>query len=176
MFDPERIVEDVARQTSAYLNQFLKGIGETTWDGVIRRDSPLVEDIRLLVQVANNDIPGDLADEDFMNDVETAIDSVCRKWFSSPGNPHQYEIPAKFWNTELGQVIRHCQLWLRGDDLITYTEAAGILWPDDDVQVARMRIKRMVERGELTGYSDPQESNPQHAARVSRGEIEQRQK
>jgi hypothetical protein len=186
MFDPERIVEDVAHQTSAYFGQFLKtmfrdkaealnAIEGDSWGDAIRQDSPLTEAVRLLVRVANNDIPGDLADEDLLGDVEAAIDSVCGKLFASPGNPHHYEIPVQFWNTELGQVIRHCQLWLRGDDLITYTEAAGILWPNDDVQAARMRIKRMVERGELTGYSDPQENNPQRAARVSRLEIEQRQ-
>ncbi len=60
------------------------------------------------------------------------------------------------------------------DYFLTYTEAAEILFPDANLQSARMRIRRMVERGELTAYIDPRENNPQHAARVSRQEVEDR--
>jgi hypothetical protein len=124
------------------------------------------------VRVANGEIPGDLADELLMSDVDVAMEAICKQLFTAPGSQQRYAIPSQFWNTDLGAVIQHCQLWLRGDDLISYTEAAVILWPNDDVQAARMRIKRMVERGELTHYADPHENNPQRAARVSRQEIE----
>lgn len=183
MFDADRITRDVIQQMSGYLGRFLRtlfptgelppALSETDWQALLDRPNALSNDIRRLVRVANGDIPADQADDLFMEDVQDSIRSVCKTLFAAPGSPHAYEIPPLFWGTELGRVVRHCQLWLRGDDLITYTEAAEILFPDADLQIARMRIKRMVERGELTAYIDPRENNPQHAARVSRQEVEE---
>jgi hypothetical protein len=181
MFDTDDITQDVIQQFSEYLSQLVKmllrdkknlsRLQTENWDEVVADLSPLRDEIRLLTRVANGDIPGDLADEDLLGDVEDAIDSVCSRLFLAPGSPHQVAIPPTFWTTPLGQVIRHCQMWLRGDDLISYTEAAELLWPEDDIQVARMRIKRLVERGVLSAYTDPHENNPQRAARVSRAEV-----
>jgi hypothetical protein len=181
MFDPDEITRNVIQQLNGYLAQLVKTLlrdkanlvrlETENWDAVVTELSPLKEEIRLLTRVANGDIPGDLADEDLIGDVEDAIDSVCSQLFCAPGSSRQYAVPPTFWNTPLGQVIRHCQVWLRGDDLITYTEAAELLWPDDDIQAARMRIKRLVERGVLSGYIEPRENNPQRAARVSRLEV-----
>jgi hypothetical protein len=67
------------------------------------------------------------------------------------------------------------QAWLRHDDLIGYTEAAQLLFPDlaqANIQASRMRVKRMVERGELMMYIDPSEPNPTQQARLSRQAIE----
>lgn len=186
VFDADRITQDVIDQMRAYLDQLQRSIQiEATnlqnqnSDDTARQTSDgqnltLEGCIRLLARVANGEVPADMADDLFMGDVTEAVDLVCKSLFGAPGNPHHYPIPPQFWDTELGQAIRHCQLWLRGDDLITYTEAASLLWPDDDAQVARMRIKRMVERGELSAYADPNESNRQRAGRVSRQEITQR--
>ncbi|MBZ0305667.1 MAG: hypothetical protein K8I82_06330 [Anaerolineae bacterium] len=178
MFDSKQLTQEVLQQMTAHFAHLvhtllqdktnLPRLVTDDWAAVIDHLTSLKQDIRLLTQIANGDIPGDLADDDLMNDVSQAIESVCRALFSSP---RQYTIPSAFWNTELGRVIQHCQVWLRGDDLISYTEAAELLWPQESVQAARMRLKRMVERGELTAYTDPQENNPQHAARVSRAEV-----
>jgi hypothetical protein len=181
MFDPDEITQDVIRQLNSHLAQLVKTLlrdkanlvrlATENWDQVAAELSPLKGEIRLLTRVANGDFPGDLADENLIEDVENAIDSVCSRLFLTPGSPYQLAIPAAFWDTSLGQVIRHCQVWLRGDDLITYTEAAELLWPDDDIQAARMRIKRLVERGVLSSYTEPRENNPQRNARVSRAEV-----
>ncbi len=178
MFNADKISSDLIEQISHHLSRLMRHLlgefAQVPLPDQIRQDSaPLLEQVRLLVRVANGDIPGDLADEDCLADVEEAIDSICQALFAAPGSPRRYTIPNSFWDTDLGQVIRQCQMWQRGDDLITFTEAAEIMWPDQDVQAARMRIKRMVERGELTGYTDPRASNPQHAARVSRLEVEE---
>jgi hypothetical protein len=181
MFDLDEITRDTIRRLNSYLAQLVKTLlrdkanlarlEAENWDQVATELSPLKDDIRLLTRVANGDFPGDLADENLIEDVENAIDSVCSRLFLSPGSLHHVVIPPAFWNTPLGQVIRHCQVWLRGDDLITYTEAAELLWPDDDIQAARMRIKRLVERGMLSSYTEPRENNPQRNARVSRAEV-----
>ena len=181
MFETDRIIQGLDEQLSAYFRRALRrlfdddtvpALDDEAWQTAIQNNPKVRDAIRLLVRVANGEIPGDLADDIMMGDVEDSIQAVFRLLFVSPGNPQHVEVPAQFWSSELGQVIQHCQLWLRGDDLISYTEAADILWPDDDVQVARMRLKRMVKRGELTSYRDPTENNPQRSARVSRLEVE----
>lgn len=183
MFDINQITESLAIQISLYYRQTLSLFfddeslpenlkDEVAWQKAIEQNTTLMTPLRLLIRVANNEIPGDLADQLMMDDVNDAIQIICKILFSSPGNLRRYEIPHLFWETELGQVIRHCQLWLRGDDLISYTEAAAILFPELPHQTARMRLKRMVERGELTRYVDPNENNPQRSARVSREEVE----
>jgi hypothetical protein len=181
MFDPDEITQDVIQQLNRHLARLVKTLlrdeanlarlEAENWDQVATGLSPLKDEIRLLTRVANGDFPGDLADENLIEDVESAIESVCSRLFRTPGNPRQLIIPSSFWDTSLGHVIRHCQVWLRGDDLITYTEAAQLLWPDDDLQAARMRIKRLVDRGVLSHYTDPRENNPQRNARVSRAEV-----
>lgn len=176
MFDSNRIIQDIKAKIDIYVNKILKKLMDNdsvsiTYQGDTEQKLSVDDDIHLLVKIANSDIPGDLADDIILGDVEDSINTVLNLLFASPGNLHHYAVPDQFWHTELGKVIRHCQLWLRGDDLINYTEAAAILYPDDEVQVARMRIKRMVERGELSAYLDPTENNPQRAARVSREEV-----
>jgi hypothetical protein len=174
VFDAEQITRDVIDQVRRYMTRLMQQSAADAMTTIPNfEDTPLEKAIRLLVRVANGDFPADMADEDFSQDVEAAITMVTRVLFTSPGSPRDTAIPAQFWQGEMGSVIRHCQLWLRGDDLITFSEAAEMLFPGENVQAARMRIKRMVERGELVGYSDPSERNPQKAARVSRQEAEQ---
>jgi hypothetical protein len=71
-------------------------------------------------------------------------------------------------------VLARAQAWLRHDDLISLTEAAQLLFPgiaDTNLQAARMRVKRLTERGELMVYLAPDEPNPTQQARVSRQAI-----
>lgn len=124
--------------------------------------SPLRDQLELLVAVANGDHghePGIVA--------ETA-QAVCEVLFTSAMT---YEIPSAFWRTELGQVIAHCQLWLRGDDLISITEAAQIL-RGDTKKADLMAVRRLIAHGALTEYFDPTEKNPVRQPRVSRTEVE----
>lgn len=181
MFDAKQIQSDIASQITHYFRRTLKiilnssdlaSLDDKAWQTAIQQNDEITRAIQLLVRVANHEIPGDLADDVLMGAVEEAIQLLSKVLFASPGNPLHYQIPPHFWQTDLGQVIRYCQLWLRGDDLISYTEAATILYPEEALQTARMRIKRMIERGELTPYCDPTENNPQRSARVSREEVE----
>ncbi|MBE7474653.1 MAG: hypothetical protein HS114_36440 [Anaerolineales bacterium] len=59
--------------------------------------------------------------------------------------------------------------------MISYTEAAQILFKDlagQNIQAARMRIKRLVERGELMSYLALDEVNPTQQVRISRQAVE----
>lgn len=68
-------------------------------------------------------------------------------------------------------VVRQCQVRSRGDDLITYSEAATII-TGANTQAARMTIQRLVSSGELSRFEDLSEPNPQRRGRVSRAEVE----
>ncbi|MCQ3980105.1 MAG: hypothetical protein DPW09_42350 [Anaerolineae bacterium] len=65
--------------------------------------------------------------------------------------------------------------WASRTNLISYTEAAQILFKDlagQNIQAARMRIKRLVERGELMSYLALDEVNPTQQVRISRQAVE----
>jgi hypothetical protein len=64
---------------------------------------------------------------------------------------------------------------LRRDDLISFSEAAQILFPvlaRTNLQAARMRLKRLAERGDIMIYLAPDEPNPTQQVRVSRQAVE----
>lgn len=176
-YNVNEITQQTLGQVSSYLARFLQAtfIGgadltpaldpATPWQASIYTLSPLAEQIRELVAYANGEAPASEL-------IADTIQRVAEVLFVAPGDGNAYDIPDHFWSSPLGQVIRTCQVRSRGDDLITYTEAARLLWPDLDPQVARMRLQRMVERDDLTHYTDPAEPNPQRAGRLSRAEIE----
>lgn len=73
-------------------------------------------------------------------------------------------IPASFWTqSAMGQVMGRIQAWLKRDDLITSTAVARILFRElakENIQAARMRVKRLVEGGKLMSYVALYEANP----------------
>jgi len=85
-------------------------------------------------------------------------------------------IPGSFrTQSDIGQVMGQVQAWLRRDDLITYAAAAHILFSalvKENIQAARMSIKRLVERGKLMSYVDLDEANPTQQTRVSKLTVE----
>ena len=104
MFDANRIVQDITGQMSGYFRRTLRSLFDSdvlptpvldddAWQSAIQQNTSMIDAIRLLVRVANNEIPGDLADEIVMGEVEDAIQLVCKMLFASPGNPRHYEIP-----------------------------------------------------------------------------------
>lgn len=134
-----------------------------------RQQSPIGEQIATLCRIANGEITRDGNDE-LAGEVMEMTQSIAETLYSTPLE-YSYSIPNEFWRTELGQVIMLAQMWARGDELITISEAAEILY-GENTQAARMRVKRMIERGDLTCYVDADESNPQRETRLSRNEVE----
>lgn len=131
---------------------------------------PVVEEIALLCRVANGDIDRESADEFFVGEIMETTQGLAELLYTPPGE-YGYRIPSEFWCTDLGQVIIRAQVWCRGDDLLTLSEAAELAFGKNS-QKNRMRLKRMVNRGDLTEYFDPHETNPTHRTRVSRLQIE----
>jgi len=124
--------------------------------------SPLRGQLELLVAVAN----GDHSHNPHI--VAETVQAVTETLFTSAMT---YDVPSAFWRTDLGQVIAHCQVWLRGDDLISVTEAARILRGSAET-ADLMYVSRLIERDVLTAYYDPFETNPTQRRRVSRAEVD----
>lgn len=129
--------------------------------------SPLREIIHTLCRVVNEQPE---RDEQTVYEVMDMTQSLVETLYSNPLDG-SYIVPEHFWTTELGQLIMLAQLWARGDELITLSEAAQILRgsvEDRDLVYVNDQIKR----GRLTRYTEPDEPNPQRAGRVSRQQVE----
>lgn len=175
MFDAKAI----SREVVGKINQHIQHVFMAAfWGGAPKPDtaqmlveayesSPIVEEVTTLVRFANGE-----AEEDFEGEIQETIQGLCELLFVPIGEHYSYTIPDEFWNTPLGQVMAYCQVKLRGDDLITISEAAQLLRGSADNRDL-VAVNGYIERGKLKAYIDPQEPNPTKARRVSKQEVEQ---
>lgn len=124
--------------------------------------SPMREMIETLCRVVNEKPERDDA---LTFEVMDMTQTIAETLYSAPLE-NSYTIPDSFWSSDLGQLIMQAQLWARGDQLITLSEAARILRGSAETRDL-VYINDLITRGKLTRYIDPGEPNPQHAGRVS---------
>lgn len=179
MFDSATITHALTTQVFAHychLGRMLSGVEPHLAPDSSFLHGPLHHDIRLLVRVANEELDRTTVDDETIAAVLDAVHRVVDVLTIPAGGSPVVTVSSALWSQPgIGQVLTHVHAWLRQDDLIGYTEAAHLLFPDlahQNMQAARMRIKRMVERGEVLSYLDPAEPNPTHQTRVSRQAIE----
>jgi len=179
MFDPTTIADDVVSR----VNEHHQRIGHSlVWPHADSRSfadgppTPLHADIARFVQIANGEHNRTTADDQTIGELIERFQTLLDLLFLPATGRYAYRIPVSFWEQPgIGQVLARVQAWLRQDDLIPLTEAAQLLFPDvarTNLQAARMRVKRLTERGELMVYLAPDEPNPTQQARVSRQAIE----
>lgn len=94
------------------------------------------------------------------------IQDVMERLFASPLLAVYGPPPNEFWTTPLGQMVALALARVRGDDLITITEAAAILG------VTVQAVSNRITAGDLRAIPDPNEPNPQKRNRVLRSEVE----
>jgi hypothetical protein len=178
MFDTTTITDDVVQRVTQHYHQIERCL---TWPAAESGAAPnfatpLHADIARFVHIANGQIDRALVDDQTIGETIERFQRLLDLLFAPASGLYAYTVPPSFWTqTAIGQVLAHVQAWLRHDDLIGYTEAAQLLFPEParaNIQAARMRVKRMVERGELMSYIDPSEPNPTQQARLSRQAIE----
>lgn len=133
--------------------------------------SPIGEEIKLLCRVANGEIDRATADELTVGEVAETIQGVCETLFVAPGGTYAYVIPNAFWETQLGEVVARCQLWVRDGNLIGISDAAKILRGSAS-QSNLMYVRSLINAGRLSSYPDFDEPNPQRRTRLSRVEVE----
>ena len=179
MFDTPSIAHDVVSR----ITQHVHHIGQNlAWPDTLRPRStaqsptPIHADIARFVQIANGAVDRTTADDQTIGELIERFQNLLDLLFLPANGQYSYRIPTTFWSeTGIGQVLARVQAWLRHDDLISLSEAAQVLFPtlaETNLQAARMRVKRLTERGDLMIYLAPDEPNPTQQARVSRQAIE----
>ena len=179
MFDIDAITRDVVNRVLTHYRQ----VGQHLyWDGSSDspdapfQSSPLYDEIKLLIRVAQGEFDREAVSDQTVGEIIDTLQGIIDLLFARANGAYAYTIPPSFWSQPgIGQVLGRVQAWLRRDDLITYTEAAQILFGElaqRNIQAARMRIKRLVERGKLMSYVALDEANPTKRMRVSRLTVE----
>ena len=179
MFDPTTIADDVVSRVSEHYQRLGRSLAWPQTDSAssaVRPPTPLHADITRFVLIANAEQDRAIADDQTIGELIERFQHLLDLLFLPATGRYAYRIPATFWSEPgIGQVLARVQAWLRHDDLIPLTEAAQLLFPDvarTNLQAARMRVKRLTERGELMVYLAPDEPNPTQQVRVSRQAIE----
>jgi hypothetical protein len=179
MFDAMTIADDVVSRVSDHYQRIghnLAWLEADSCSPAVRPPTPLHADIARFVQIANGEHNRATADDQLIGELIERFQNLLDLLFLPATRRYAYRIPVTFWEEPgIGQVLARVQAWLRQDDLIPLTEAAQLLFPDvarTNLQAARMRVKRLTERGELMVYLAPDEPNPTQQARVSRQAIE----
>jgi hypothetical protein len=179
MFDPEAISREVVGRVQAHyqkIGRYLYRDGSADPPDTPFRSSPLRDEVIALVRIANGEVDRALADEQMIGAIVESVQRMIELLFVRADESYAYTVPDTFWlQPGIGQVLAHVQAWLRRDDLIGYTEAAHLLFDElaeENIQAARMRVRRLVERGALMSYVDPDEANPTRRMRVSRQAVD----
>jgi len=179
MFDVTVIADDVVSRATQHYHHIGQSLVWPDTDqplSPMRPPTPLHADIARFVEIANGAMDRATADDQTIGELIERFQNLLDVLFLPANGQYTYRIPASFWSQPgIGQVLARVQAWLRHDDLISFTEAAQLLFPDiarANMQAARMRVKRLTERGELMVYVAPDEPNPTQQTRVSRQAVE----
>lgn len=173
-FDAEKIVRETVGNVLGFYHHMALRLhwGGSADNPVLPLESsPLGEEIRLLVRVANGEIDRDKTDDMQVYEVGDTIQSICETLFVAPAGAYSYWIPDSFWASELGQIISLCQLWIDRDTLITQSEAAVILF-GSATDAALVKVRRLIDNEKLRRYLALDEPNPQRSGRLSRKSVE----
>lgn len=179
MFDASTLTADIVGRVQS---QAVRLSGSLRWPNTLegpQRDQypgPLHADIDLFVRIANGQIERTQADDELVGMVVERLQELLDALFLPAYGRAAYYVPPSFWHEPgIGLVLARVQAWLRSDDMIGLTEAAQLLFPElarDNLQAARMRVRRLVNRGTLMSYIAPDEPNPTQQLRVSRQALE----
>lgn len=102
-----------------------------------------------------------LATDEDPGEMYEICQSMAEWLFSIPGTS-AYTIPAEWYETPMGALWGMAFAKVQGDELITITQAAEI------AGVSMQAIAQRIDRGTLTGYTDPSAPNPQKSRRLVR--------
>lgn len=130
--------------------------------------SPLHDDMRLLVSIANGERT---RTDEGVAEAGAALARVMDAFFGTAYGEGLL-VPEALWDTRLGVLLSRVRWWISMDDLISIS-AAAILAYGENTQATRMRIARAIEHGTLQWVPDPSVANPQQRKRVLRSEVEQ---
>jgi hypothetical protein len=79
--------------------------------------------------------------------------------------PVTHRTPEEFWNTPVGFMVLKARLWAEKDRLISLSEAADLS------RLSLSAISQRISRGQIQGYRDPGEPNPQRSRRIRHSDL-----
>jgi hypothetical protein len=74
--------------------------------------------------------------------------------------PITHKTPEEFWATPVGYMVLRALVWAEQDKLISLSEAA------EQSGMSLSVLSQRISRGQIMGYRDPFEKNPQRARRI----------
>lgn len=81
--------------------------------------------------------------------------------------PITHRTPDEFWTTPVGYMVLRALVWAEQDQLISLSDAADISGMSLSV------LSQRISRGQIQGYRDPKEKNPQRARRIRLSDLQQ---
>ncbi len=79
--------------------------------------------------------------------------------------PITHKTPEEFWATPVGYMVLRALVWAEQDRLISLSEAA------EQSGMSLSVLSQRISRGQIMGYRDPLEKNPQRARRIRQSDL-----
>ena len=98
----------------------------------------------------------------------TSVVADCQafqSWLNQ--TPITHRTPDEFWTTPVGYMVLRALVWAEQDQLISLSDAAEISGMSLSV------LSQRISRGQIPGYRDPKEKNPQRARRIRLSDLQQ---
>jgi hypothetical protein len=170
-FDAAQIADETISWLTEHVTRLSHKLSIGGWHPGVAPDRdfvPLRAEIEDLCRIANGEIDRATASEELVGETNELIQDIaelCAWWWTA-----EYQIPQSWRETDLGRAWDAARFWLLSDDMMTLSDAAAQMGYAAD-STGLSRIDRLIERGKLSIYIDPSESNPRRARRVSKREV-----
>lgn len=169
----EEFVQAIMARVEDWQHEVAAALGEPSappGGADVVASSPLQQQLRLLLRVANGEITRGNAPQPMVQAVETGVAQLLKILLGNPLHT-QAPFPADFWQSDLGVLVSRVRWWLWADELITISNAATLAFGENS-QANRMKIVRAIDSGLLDWVPDPSVVNPQQNRRVLRPQVE----
>lgn len=171
-FDAEKIAAETISLLTDHISRLSHRLSIGGWHPGVKPESdfvPLRAEIDLLCRAANGEIDRADASAETIGEIQELIQDIAE--LTSPYWTAFYTIPADWRETDLGRAWDAARYWLMSADMISLADAARLLYDAADAADLN-KLDRLVQRGDLTEYIDPTESNPRRARRILKSDVQ----
>jgi hypothetical protein len=133
---------------------------------------PLAAQVKVFERIERGSLDRRTTDPTFVDEVEQAVEQLLAVLYT-PLDGRPFVLPRDAWtHSPLMKLLASVTYWLYQDDLISLAEAARWLY-GDSTDARLMRVRRLIERGQLRHYWLPGREAKQRSYLVRRSEVEQ---
>jgi hypothetical protein len=132
---------------------------------------PLAEQVTTFERIERGTIHRRNANPAFVREVEQAVEQMLAVLYT-PLDGGPCIVPRDAWTrSPLMELLASVTYWLYQDDLISIADAARVLY-GTSTDAVLVRVRRMIERGDLRHYWRPGREHKQRSFLVRRSEVE----